>query len=612
MVKPYLNQVGGKVEDDVSLFSGGLNTYVDKAFLESNQLPYVMNMTMETPPGIQTRRSRTTLATYMENDTWNEELGEILEIWAFDENKIFVISEKIEDGVVARRLRLVYGWPYRVRTFDEISIPVENEYYFALARKDTDDFLYITGQSFKLKVNIVSDPEQITVEPKEDGYYGMCCCHKGRMFFGSPETNRVVFSALYDFDNFDKVINYYYVGNTTPQDWTNANTDYTYLVDYDDMSYTQYRYDGSAWNELGDKLPKADVFIDQASGLSIPDYSQIAGEFKITNAIGKLVSLKSFDDKLMIFCEHSMHCVYGNTPDMSLSEHYQLVDLNNNLGALADRCITIGGGRLFWLGDNMEVYEYTGAAINIISRPGTTRNSTLSVGGVSSLVYARDIAIGDTGNSHSKFEATSEKLYILAWNRRLEVESNKEKLLFVFDIYNRVWWCEDGEFNTIGNYSDHINKILLGTMEGDLLVNNDAVSGYDYIYNFETDKIEGNAISYEFHTRVYGADGVDMRKTLNDVWFQARANADVYLCDMWTSYDDWNMNADLIKLGTLKNETQISNQSKKYGTYQPYTYEQQPCYVPKMYGQRLNAFQITVKGEGPSNFYLMKREWRAE
>ena len=39
MVKPYLNQVGGKVENDVNLFTGGLNTYVDKGFIDADQMP---------------------------------------------------------------------------------------------------------------------------------------------------------------------------------------------------------------------------------------------------------------------------------------------------------------------------------------------------------------------------------------------------------------------------------------------------------------------------------------------------------------------------------------------------------------------------------------------
>lgn len=626
MVKPYLNQVGGKVDDDVALFNGGLNTYVDKAFLESNQMPYVMNMTMETPPAIETRHSRTSIVTYMENEEWDEYLGNIIDVYAYDENQIFLISDVLEEDLhgdyqPVRRLVEVYfpysnGYQnrYKVRIFTDYVIPEDN-YYFTVAKRDVDQFIYLTGETFKIRITIETDPEQTSIQKVEDGYYGMCCCHKGRLFLGSPDTNKIVFSALYDFDNFDKVINYMYIG-TVPQDWTGADTSYIYLVDNDELSYTQYQYNEGTWYPLVDTLPKADVFIDQSTGLSIPDYSQIAGEFKVTNSIGKLVSIKSFDDKLMIFCDHSMHCVYGSTPDMSLSEHFQLVDLNNNLGAISDRCITIGGGRLFWLGDNMEVYEYTGSAINIISRPGTTRNSTLSVGGVSSLIYDVGAGYVDTLNSHAKFEATSEKLYINIWNRRKGFDA-AEKLLLVFDIYNRVWWCEDGAFNTIGNYSDHVNKILLATAEGDLLINNNAVSGYDYLFNFNKGIPESVPIKYEFHTRMYGADGADMRKTLNDVWFQARAEAEVFVNDTWTSYDAWaetayGLNDNFIKIGTLKNEAQSLAEKTKYRTYQPYTYEQQPCYVPKMYGQRLNTFQITVRGEGISRFYLMKREWRAE
>jgi hypothetical protein len=365
------------------------------------------------------------------------------------------------------------------------------------------------------------------------------------------------------------------------------------------------------WSEEDDEfvedgyIPRTQVIIDTTTGLSIPDYSVIAGDFKITNAIGKLISMKSYDDKLVIFCEHSMHVLYGDTPDMSMQNQFQLVDLNNNLGAIADRCIAIGGGRLYWLGDNQEVYEYTGSAINIISRPGTTRNSTLSIGAVSGVIEAKDMLFNF---SHSKFIATSERLYMNIYNAK----KSQEKLLFIFDVYNRTWWCEDGEFNTIGNFSDHTNKILLAKPNGDILINigDDLVKGRDRIYNFETNKIEEAPIEYEFHTRVYGADGTDLRKTISNVWLQASARAEVYLEDRWTSFDAWIENGtdNLVKIGDLTYKYQMPEQAT---LYRPTAYEQQVCYVEKMYGQRLNAFQIIIKGSGESHFYLMKREWRA-
>lgn len=626
MVRPYLNEVGGKVENDTSLFTGGINTYVDKAFLESDQLAYAMNLTMASPPGIETRGGRTTIAQHMENNQWASNIGTIIDIWAYNEDQFYVITD--QSG--SRKLIEVYipagasNVNYVVRDLtDEYSLTIENEdnYYFTLARQASNEYLYITGLSFKIKVSIHENPLSTIAQNITDDKYGICCCHKGRLFLGSPGTNRIVFSALYDFDNFAEAIQYQVVTTTADM----ADIDVIYLMQnsgYDNL-WDKYVWNGTQFVQDG-TMAKTELVIDVNTGLSIPDYSVIAGEFQVTNSIGKLVSLKSFDDKLMIFCEHSMHCMYGNTPDITMQNQFQLVDLNNNLGALADRCVTIGGGKLFWLGDNEEVYEYTGSAINIISRPGKTRNSTLSIGAVSGLLDARDIHRGGTvftDLSHSKFVATSEKLYINIWNAKSATAF--QKLLLIFDVYNRVWWCEDGEFNTIGNYSDYTNKILLGKSNGDILVTGEGkitsrseggvgTTQVDQVYDFDTNKTIDQDIEFEFHTRVYGADGTDLRKTLSDVWFQARADADVYINDMWTSYGDWYVGdgryTNLVKIGTLNYDVQMELQPR---VYRPETYEQQVCYVEKMYGQRLNAFQIIVKGKQTAVFYLMKREWRA-
>ena len=609
MVKPYLNQVGGEVDNDVSLFSGGLNTYVDKAFLEADQMPYVMNMTMGNAPQLRTRNSRRTLAGDFAGDVYPSSFGTVIDIYNYTKDQFYIITDT--DGV--RQLKMVYkqqdGAQKHYTVVPLANVAVEDKYYFTLARQQKKSYLYVTGLNFKIKVTIdTSNPLTVAAEPKNDGHYGICCCHKGRLFLGNPESNTVQFSALYDYDNFDEPTKYALVENPLAGD--PGDDSVTYITSADDFRYQKWKYENDSWVADG-YIYKTEVVVDQETMLSIPDYSVIAGEFKITNSVGKLISLKSFDDKLMIFCEHSMHTMYGDTPDISMQNQFQLVDLNNNLGAISDRCIAIGGGRLFWLGDNNEVYEYTGSAINIISRPGKTRNSTLSIGGVSGLLYARDVEAETDYNelSYSKFTATSEKLFINIWNGKRN--GNPEKLLLVFDVYNRTWWCEDGEFTTIGNYSDYTNQILMAKPNGDVLIT-DGNTGKDKIYNFSTNKIEDVPIEYEFHTRVYGADGTDLRKSLSKIWLQARATAEVYLTDRWTSYEEWYVSpivaTGFIKIGTLVYEVQTPAQPTQYN---PDTYEQQVCYVERMYGQRLNAFQLIIKGTGASMFYLMKREWRA-
>lgn len=614
MVEPYLNQIGGKVDNDTSLFTGGLNHYTDKAFLEANQMPYVVNMTMGKPPRMTTRAGRMSIAKYMENDQWASNIGSILDFWTYNEYQFYAIVNR--NGI--RKLVKIYR-PYSgglysndFVTADLIDVPNDAPYYFTLARTAVMDYLYISGQTFKIKVSIEQNPFDTEATRINDDHYGIVCAHKGRLFVANPNHNIITYSALYDYDNFDNQI-VYQLTTETPGNQQGLDTSIIYIKEIDDVTYQSYKYNGTTW-VTDEKIPVGSIAIDTTTGRSLPDYSIISGDFKVANGIGKIVSIKSFDDKLMIFCEHSMHCMYGDTPDPSMQNQYQLVDLNNNLGALSDRCIAIGGGRLFWLGDNMEVYEYTGSAINIISRPGTTRNSTLSVGGVSGLLDPVDVYQGQTlGASGSKFIATCDHLYINTWNAN--GGTFQKKYIFVFDTYNRIWWAEDGEFSAMGNFSDHSNKIILGKTNGDILISNVGniyIGGFDTLYDFDKNELVDVEISYEFHTRVYGVDGVDMRKTLSNVWFQARATADVYIDDRWTSADDWDdiepFKSELVNIGTLKNEYQPAVQKI---SYLPNTYEQQLCVVPKMYGERLNAFQIIVKGTGISEFYLMKREWRA-
>lgn len=623
MVEPYLNQVGGKVDNDVSLFTGGIDTYTDKAFLEANVMPYAMNMTMKNPPELRTRGRRKTIA-----NSEFANLGTIVELIPYDPYLFFAVTKKgssIKLAMIYKTYNesgyVEYDGPYHVNILQS-SLENAKVYYHTIARNATSDYIYLCPDTKKkYKITIPWDsgtgrrlPGYVTATPVTDGYYGIVCFHKGRLFVGNPASNIVTFSALYDFDNFDNE-EVYQLTTETPTTQAGLDTSIKYIKETDDVTYTVYKYNGTSWVTDG-TIPVGSIAIDTTTGRSLPDYSIIAGDFFITNALGQLISLQSFDDKLMIFCEHSMHCLYGDTPDVSMQNQFQLVDLNNNLGAKSHDCIAIGGGRLFWLGDNNEIYEYTGSAINIVSRPGKTRNSTLSLGGVSGIPLALELTTSGIPVEHwrSKFTATVDKLYVNIWNAKYQ-HIPQQKLLLVFDMYNRAWWCEDGNFQTIGDFADNTDQIMIGLDNGDILISNSGENSSDVVYNFTSNETEEKTIKYEFHTRVYGADGVDMRKTLNDVWFQAKADAEVYLCDDWNwGYEnEWSWNSgllisDLVKIGDLK---RVWERTIQKDVYNPAAYAQQVCYVEKMYGQRLNTFQIVVKGEGLSQFYLMKREWRA-
>lgn len=543
--QPYLNQVGGKVNDDISTFDGGLNAYMDKAFLYANQMPYVMNMTMIKPPMVQTRTSRNTLAYYMQSRTLPQPDGDILEIWANDENDFFVITRNEVTTNLERYYRASPASDFEKTT---VSTELPNDepiFYFCYVPLDDYTYVYIGNEHFKCKFRFQSNNPlntnfYIFQTEEELKHLGIPVWHKARLWLCRPSENTV--------------------------EWSNS-------LQPDDFT-------------IGE-----DAF---------------AGELYITSGKGNLVNIASFDDKLLVLCEHSIHAIYGDSGDPSSSNFFQLVDLFNNIGLKSPKCLAIGGGGLFWLGDNYEVYEYDGASLEMVSRPNTN-NKVRRYGGISSIITAENSFIYP---NRAKMVATASKLYY-------NVGTTTNRFLFVYDIYNKVWWCEDGEFNTIANYSDASNRILMGLPNGDILVNYELYAdGYDNVYDFDANQIVMKPIEYEFHTRVYGVEGVDLRKTLNDVWFQARAEADVYINDIWTSKDKWGdlmgdittpIEKNYVKFGRLKEEQQMPNTE----LYRPEKYEQQACYVEKLYGQRLNAFQIIVKGKGASKFYLMKREWRA-
>jgi hypothetical protein len=84
----------------------------------------------------------------------------------------------------------------------------------------------------------------------------------------------------------------------------------------------------------------------------------------------------------------------------------------------------------------------------------------------------------------------------------------------------------------------------------------------------------------------------------------------VYINDIWTSRDIWRNPEGLEENYKLIGKLKSVDRTPSRETYNQNLYEQQRCIVEKMYGQRLNTFQIIVKGTGASMFYQIKRIWR--
>ena len=590
-MKPYLNQVSGKIDKDVNLFTGGINTYVNRAFIEDNQLSYAMNVGMYEPPKLSTRPSRLTLAWFFQDKTNYAPYSDtrVMNIFTYSENEIFTIVRKDNGDTFLDKY--VKGENY----FEKKSVctlPTYDNYYMCYCRQATNEYLYIMNENFKGRIEVNS--ENLDFKEYNDGIYGIPAFHKGRLFIADTANNVVAFSALYDFDNFALINNNYIIVEELPTE--NIKTDAIYVMAKNETQYYQYYWwNDTAWKKMNELIEKDDMKID---------YSIIAGDFKVTNGRGKIVALKSFDNKLVIFCEHSMHVLYGDSPNVEIN-FFTLVDLNNDIGGLSERAIAIGSGILYWLGDDLNIYEYTGAYINIISRP-----SEYVKGGIEGIIHS-DWFLNRVYLKNVQFACASGKLYInLPSNPAVSTEND---LLFVYDTHNKIWWCEDGKFTAISEYQATVGTVLLARVGGDLLLSKDKMTGEkDYIFNVETQAIEEKMIEYAFETKVYGIDGVSMRKSLTNIWVQASAVADVYVGDYWTAVNHWIDYEGFSLEGYLKVGKIIpSLQPRTTEYYESAKYESQRIIIPKMHVERVNGFSILIKGEGIGEFYLMEREWRA-
>lgn len=557
MVEPYFDRLSGLIKQDINMFTGGINTYQDKAFIADDQLAYSMNMGMYQPPMICTRPMRKTILAGGPNN------NKASAMWGYNDSLAFFIEE---NDANAKILAVYYNVSIERWTLidPECTINKSTYYYFCYCRDGQTEYLYVTTKSQKVKIPITPDHSPYIGTPQTitDGHYGMAAFHKGRLFFMDEETNVITYSALWDFDNFTPVPE-----GTDPLD---------------------------------------------------VDYSSYAGDFLVTNSAGKITAIKSFDDKLVIFAEHSMHLLYGDTPLINSSSQFQLVDMNNNLGCMARNSIAAGGGNLFWMGDDMEVYSYTGSSIDMISRPNASRYVNRG-GGISNIPFREGFTIGASLYSNIVATATSDKYYLnypIDYDPPQEDEKPTANPLLVYDTYNKVWWAEDGAFSALCNISFGSNNILMAR-GNDILKTTHEYTGYDKYWTTEEGSlvIKDIPIEYEFHTKVYGVASVSGRKSISQVWLQASAEANVYLTDSWISTNYWaspHLNSTLKQIGTLtKRGRPVTDRGTDYlSVYEPELYEQQVCYVEKMYGQRLNAFQIVVRGTGTSKFYLMQRKWR--
>ena len=208
------------------------------------------------------------------------------------------------------------------------------------------------------------------------------------------------------------------------------------------------------------------------------------------------------------------------------------------------------------------------------------------------------------------------KLYVIV--RRDPLLGALNDTALVYDTRTRVWWVEDGAFAEIcrldvdtrtSAYSR--SDFLIGAMyNGDLVIMNTEPIGKDLLFNLETRECDYIDIDYGFETKTWLLGSVKYKKTLTNVWFQADADAKVYVSDHWTDILPWGAvpDNDYIKIGELKS---ASSHSMEHPTqYFHEGEERQRMIIPRMYMQRVNALAIRVEGKGNARFYLLEKEWR--
>lgn len=551
-MKPYLNRVSGKpTKSDVTLFSGGLNICYDKSFIQDNQLPFMMNVTLKKSPTLRTRDCRTSIAWFL-NDTTSYAQYPVLKMFASSTKTLYTIEDRAtEDNPTADN----HVYKYIVNSEKLLtkvyvgSLARSSRYSICECRDAQNQYIIISTNTkrYQFKVDEVFNTATGITEC-EDSNAGIVACHKNRLWIAKGTSLK--FSNLREYNNF------------TIKDDDKVNT---------------------------------------------------AGEINITNAIGDITAIIPYDGKLMVFCEGSRHVIYGSTPNAELDQ-FSLVDFDDGIGCVSDETITICNRQLFWIDSDFSIYRYNGSYTNKISEPYGNDNYA-SYGGIKDLNYQSIKIKNFVMSSYSDYVYISmqRSLQSNAKNDTLLVYDTKNRVWWAEDgdISHIIRW--DTDTNTpFYNRSDYL---IGSKYNGDILIlNASEFSGDDLVFNKVTRACEQIPIKYSFETKTWLLGGIKNKKTVTNVWFQANATAKVGICDYWGEHNAWDtetvkLDIDYLILGTMETI------GVRHNILTPHSYmheggERQRFIVPKMYMQKINAFSIRVDGEGLGEFFMMEKEWR--
>lgn len=333
-----------------------------------------------------------------------------------------------------------------------------------------------------------------------------------------------------------------------------------------------------------------------------------AGEIQVTNAKGNIMAIVPYDGKLIILCERSWHVLYGSSPNPEVDQFY-LIDMDDGVGCCSRNGYAICDRALYWMDSDVSVYRYNGSSLVKISEPYGNDNYA-QYGGI------KNYRLNRLKLSNVVFSSFDNYLYI-GLTADITLGGYLNDTLLVYDTRNRVWWAEDGEFSHLVRWDTDtktafFNKTdyLIGAKHnGDLqILNMMQGTGEDIEFNLTTRQFDEQTINYSFETKTWLLNSVKNKKTLTDIWWQADADADVFVFDNWTFHTPGQPDVEMLPIGNLK-------KAPTHNMFAPNRYfhegmERQRQIIPRMYMQRVNAFTIHVQGHGKGNFFLLEKEWR--
>lgn len=255
------------------------------------------------------------------------------------------------------------------------------------------------------------------------------------------------------------------------------------------------------------------------------DYTtaQDSGYIKVTNATGKITALVSFDDKLVIFSQNNMHILYGDTVSSESGTNFNLVDLNNGIGAYDQNALKVHKGYLYWIYAT-NIYEYDGSTIRSIEKPSGNNGMT---GGIQKYIEgilytdAQKVSIAGS-DTKVYFYFPNDKGRILIFDQRLRKWTQE----FQSNITDELYYVRIADsFNSI-NFSQTPEPVYALTSNGIVYeLTGGRRDGNEYIKLYGEDEYpdsEGitrkKEIEYYLKTKEFTENGVSKKKCLKEIW----------------------------------------------------------------------------------------------